>query len=114
MLLTPTALLLYLFGGYILEFVGRDYVTGGLSVLRLMIFASFFIAVNNVYFAIKRIQKDTKEIIVLSGIIFILLIGFGYMLIPILGIIGVGYSLIISYGVGVLIIGIRVYRNRWI
>ncbi|AKB19814.1 MULTISPECIES: polysaccharide biosynthesis C-terminal domain-containing protein [unclassified Methanosarcina] len=112
LLLIPIALFLYLYGDWILGFIGQDYVAGGLGVLKLMIFASFFVVVNNVYFAIKRIQKDTKEITVLSGIICVLLIGFSYLLIPTLGILGIGYAWIISYGVGALIIAIRVWRNR--
>ena len=110
--LIPIGLFLYIYGAWILGFIGQDYVAGGLGVLRLMIFASFFVVVNNVYFAIKRIQKDTKEITVLSGIIFILLIGFSYLLLPILGIKGIGYAWIISYGIGAMIIAIRVWRNR--
>lgn len=112
LLLTPIALFLYLCGSWVLGFIGQDYVAGGLGVLRLMIFASFFVVVNNVYFAIKRVQKDTKEITILSGIIFVLLIGLAYLLIPILGIVGIGYAWIISYGVGALIIIIRVWRDR--
>lgn len=111
LLLTPIALFFYLYGSLILGFIGQDYVAGGSGVFRLMIFASFFVVVNNVYFAIKRIQKDTKEITLLSGIIFVLLIGLAYLLIPVLGIEGIGYAWIISYGTGALIILIQVFRK---
>lgn len=111
LLLTPIALFFYLCGSLILGFIGQDYVAGGLGVFTLMIFASFFVVVNNIYFAIKRIQKDTKEITLLSGIIFILLIGLAFLLIPVLGIEGIGYAWIISYGIGALIIIIQVFRK---
>ena len=111
LLLTPIALFFYLYGSLILGFIGQDYVAGGSDVFRLMIFASFFVVVNNVYFAIKRIQKDTKEITLLSGIIFVLLIGLAFLLIPVLGIEGIGYAWIISYGTGALIILIQVFRK---
>lgn len=111
LLLTPIALFFYLCGSLILGFIGQDYVAGGLGVFTLMIFASFFVVVNNIYFAIKRIQKDTKEITLLSGIIFVLLIGLAYLLIPVLGIEGIGYAWIISYGIGALIIIIQVFRK---
>ncbi|AKB62872.1 oligosaccharide flippase family protein [Methanosarcina mazei] len=111
LLLTPIALFFYLYGSLILGFIGQDYVAGGSGVFRLMIFASFFVVVNNVYFAIKRIQKDTKEITLLSGIIFVLLIGLAFLLIPVLGIEGIGYAWIISYGTGALIILIQVFRK---
>lgn len=111
LLLTPIALFFYLYGSLILGFIGQDYVAGGSGVFRLMIFASFFVVVNNVYFAIKRIQNDTKEITLLSGIIFVLLIGLAFLLIPVLGIEGIGYAWIISYGTGALIILIQVFRK---
>lgn len=111
LLLTPIALFFYLCGSLILGFIGQDYVAGGSGVFTLMIFASFFVVVNNIYFAIKRIQKDTKEITLLSGIIFVLLIGLAYLLIPVLGIEGIGYAWIISYGIGALIIIIQVFRK---
>lgn len=112
--LTPIALVFYLYGDLVLGFVGQDYIAGGLDVLRLMIIASFFVAVSHVYFAIKRIQKDVKEITILSGIIFVFLMGFGYVLLPIFGIIGIGYAWIIIYGLGSLMIVIKVCRERWI
>lgn len=114
LLLTPIAVILFLYGNLILGFVGQDYVIGGLDVLRLMIISSFFVAVSHVYYAIRRIQKDVKEITALSGIIFILLMGLGYVFLPIYGIIGIGYAWIISYGLGSLIILIKVWRERWI
>lgn len=102
--LTPIAVILYLYGYLILGFIGPDYISGGFEILRLMIISSYFVALSYVYFAIRRIEKDVKEIAALSGIIFILLLGFGYILLPVYGIIGIGYAWIISYGVGSLII----------
>lgn len=111
-LLTPIAVMLYLYGNFILGFIGQDYITGGLDILRLMVISCFFVAVSYVYFAIKRIEKDIKEITALSGIIFILLIVCGYILLPIYGITGIGYAWIISYGVGTLIIIIQICRKK--
>ncbi len=111
LLLTPIALFFYLYGSLILGFIGQDYVAGGFRCFQANDLCQFFVVVNNVYFAIKRIQKDTKEITLLSGIIFILLIGLAFLLIPVLGIEGIGYAWIISYGTGALIILIQVFRK---
>ena len=43
-----------------------------------MVVASLFVGVNRVYFAIKRVQKDVKGIVVLNGVIFGLLVGAGF------------------------------------
>ena len=53
----------------VLGVLGAEYAAGGLGVLRAMVAASLFVGVNYVYFAIKRIQKDIKGIVVLNGVI---------------------------------------------
>jgi len=37
--------------------------------------ASLFVGVNYLYFAIKRIQKDVRGLVVLSGVVFGLVVG---------------------------------------
>ena len=44
--------------GWVLGVVGAEYAAGGAGVLRAMVAASLFVGVNQVYFAIKRVQKD--------------------------------------------------------
>ena len=77
-LLVPAAAVLYVCGGWVLGVVGADYAAGGVAVLRVMVVASLFARVNYVYFAIKRIQKDVKGIVVLNGVVFGLVVGLGY------------------------------------
>ena len=43
-----------------------------------IVLTSLFAGVNYVYFAIKRVQKDVKGIVVLNGVIFGLLVGAGF------------------------------------
>ncbi len=73
-MLIPAAALLYLCGGWVLGVVGAEYAAGGAGVLKVMVVASLFVGVNKVYFAIKRVQKDVKGIMVLSGAICSLII----------------------------------------
>ena len=54
----------------------------------MMVVASLFVGVNYVYFAIKRVQKDVKGIVVLNGVIFVLLVGLGYLFMTMFGVIG--------------------------
>lgn len=112
--LLPAAVALYFGGAWVLGITGKDYAIGGLEVLRVMVVSSLFMGVNQVYFAIKRIQKDLSSVIVLSGIISGLLIGLGYIFMPIFGVIGVGYAWIVGNGIGSICVGIMAWKEKWI
>jgi len=106
LLLTPSVIILYFFGELVLQLVGKDYAGRGLNLLRLMALSSFFVAICEIYSSIRRIQKDMKGLILLGALIFALLLGLSYTFIPKLGLPGVGYAWIISYGVsGVVLTG---------
>ncbi len=113
-LLVPAAAVLYVCGGVALGVIGEDYAGGGLGVLRVMVVASLFIGVNYVYFAIKRIQKDVRGIVVLSGVICGLVVGLGYVFMTIFGVIGVGYAWVVGNVVGSVYVGVMVWRNGWV
>lgn len=113
-LLIPAAVVLYVCGGWVLEVIGADYSAGGIEVLRVMIVASLFVGVNNVYFAIRRIQKDVKGIAILSGAIGGLVIGLGYVFMIMFGVVGVGYAWVVSYGIGCVVVGVIVWREGWV
>jgi O-antigen/teichoic acid export membrane protein len=112
--LVPAAIALYFGGEWVLGITGKDYAIGGLQVLRVMVIASLFMGVNQVYFAIKRIQKDISGVVVLSGVISGLLIGLGYVFMAMFGIVGVGYAWLVGNGIGSLFVGLMVWREKWI
>ena len=113
-LLVPAAVLLCVCGGWVLGVVGADYATGGVEVLRMMVVASLFAGINYVYFAIKRIQKDVKGIVVLNGVIFVSLIGLGYLFMTMFGVVGVGYAWVVGNGFGCVCVGVMVWREGWV
>lgn len=114
LLLTPLSIILYLTGGWILGSIGKDYATNGLGLLRIMIISSFFMAIFYIYSSIKKIQKDIKGLILLNGLIFVLLIGLGYIFMQWFGIIGMGYAYIAGYGIGALAVGAIAVKEKWI
>lgn len=85
---------------------------GGLNVLRIMALSSFFVGICEIYASIKRIQKDVKGLILLGALIFALLLGLSYAFIPKLGLLGVGYAWVISYGVSGLVVGLFVKSDE--
>jgi len=113
-LLTPTIIFLYFLGDFVLEIIGKDYSINGLELLRIMSFASIFVAVNYIFFSIKRIQKDVKILVLLSGLISALFLGSSYLFMLEFGLIGIGYAWVLGYGVGAVIVGILVRMERWI
>lgn len=111
--LTPAVILLYVFGGFFLSLIGKSYVEG-LDLLRIMILSSFFVAFQQTYLSIKKIQKDIKELIAISALSFVLLVGLSYILMLEFGIVGIGYAWVLGYGVLALIIGIQIRRSNWL
>jgi O-antigen/teichoic acid export membrane protein len=109
-LLIPSVIILYLFGGYILEVIGKSYAEG-LDLLRILALSSFFVAIVNVYFSIKRVQKDMKGLLLLSSLLFVLLIGLSYFFVLKYGIMGVGFAWIGAYGLCSSVIGVVVWRG---
>ena len=114
LLLIPASVILYVCSYWVLGLVNAEYATGGAGLLKLLIMAGLFSGVNSTYFAIKRVQKDVKELIVLSGIIGGLVIGTGYIFMPMFGVIGAGYAWLAGNGIGSVMVAIMAWRGKWI
>lgn len=110
-ILVPLAIIIFILGGYILGFFGKDYIKG-LDLLRVMVVSSFFYSICQVYFSIGKVQKNIKELIMISLIIFVLLVGLSYLLMLIFGILGVGYAWVISYFIGSLVVFYKIWKLK--
>jgi len=110
--LTPAVIVLYLFGGFFLSLIGKSYVEG-LDLLRVMLLSSFFVAFQQTYLSIKKIQKDIRELIFLSGFIFVTLLGFSYLFMIEYGIVGIGYAWVVGNGLSCLVIMVLMRRSHW-
>lgn len=113
-ILLPAIIILYVVGGSVLGVVGADYATNGLRLLRMMVVANIFVSINFIYLSIMRIQKDMSGLMLLSSLVFVLLIGLSYIFMLMFGIVGVGYAWVMSYGIGSVMVGMTVWRNRWV
>jgi O-antigen/teichoic acid export membrane protein len=109
LILIPLAIILYFFGGYLLGLFGKNY-TIGFDLLRVMVISSFFYAICQVYFSIGKVQKNIRDLIIISLLIFILLVGLSYFLMLQFGILGVGYAWIISYFVGSIFVMVKIRK----
>ncbi|OFV67258.1 MAG: polymerase [Candidatus Syntrophoarchaeum caldarius] len=73
-----------------------------------------FASLSRIFFAIKRIQKDVKELVVLSGLVFGLVVGLGYLFMTMFGVVGVGVAWVVGNGVGSVCVGVMVWREGWV
>ncbi|MEZ5336054.1 MAG: oligosaccharide flippase family protein [Methanolobus sp.] len=112
-ILIPAAVLLYIFSEQALGLMGPIYAAEGSGLLRLMIVASLFTGVNSIYFAIKRIQKEIKELVIVSGIIGLTVLVSSYLFLNLLGLEGAGYGWIAGNMVGcVVVLFIAIRKNE--
>jgi len=111
-LLIPAVIFLYLCGGWVLSVIGKDYSTNGLELLKTMALASVFVAVNYIFFSIKRIQKDVKGLVILSGLVCAVLLSLSYVFMLEFGIVGIGYAWVASYAFGAVVMGVIVLGER--
>jgi len=113
-ILIPGIIALYFAGGPILHLIGKDYAANAGNLIKIFALSSVFVTANSIYFSIKKIQGDVKDLIYLSGAIAILLPATGYCLMKQYGIDGIGYAWTISYAAVALIIAYKVKKNGWI
>lgn len=112
--LTPALLLIYFGSNFLLDAIGKSYSTNGIELLRIMSFASIFMIPTSLYFSVKRIQKKIKELVIVSGTIFLILIGSSYTFMLKYGLLGVGYAWILSYIIGAIIVICLIWKEKWI
>jgi O-antigen/teichoic acid export membrane protein len=111
-LLIPAVIILYFFGDVVLGLIGEEYAANGFELFRVMIFTSLFLPVAYVYSAVKRVQNRVRELVLLNGLIFALLVGLAHICMVNYGIVGIGYAWVISYVISVLVIGIDTLTKR--
>lgn len=111
LLLIPSVIFLYFFGSLLLSLIGY---AAGTKLLRILLLACFFVAVCNIFLSIKRVQKDVRGLIMISGLIFVLLITLSYFFMLEFGIEGVGYAWIAGYGIAAFVVGVVVRREGWV
>lgn len=86
----------------------------GFPLLVIFFASSFFVSGCHIYYAIKRIQKDTKRLIILGALISSITLGLSYPCIATFGKVGVGIAWLIAYFLGCIAIIIMAKLEKWI
>jgi len=91
--LVPAVVFLYLFGGFFLNLINPVYLAG-FQLLQLFLISTIPSVIIYFYFAVTRIQKDNKKLIIISLTQFLLIISLSYILLINYGLIGIGYAFV--------------------
>jgi O-antigen/teichoic acid export membrane protein len=92
LLVIPGIVLIFVLGKFILMIFGKEYAANSLELLRILVFASLPFSVNIVYSAVERAKKRMSRVIMVFFTVASITLLTSYLLIPIIGLIGVGYA----------------------
>jgi O-antigen/teichoic acid export membrane protein len=92
LLLVPAAILLATAGKWLLLAFGHGYSLNALSLLWVLCLSSLPFGVNYIYTGILRVTGRITELIIIWGFLAIGVLVVSYFLLPLTGIIGIGYA----------------------
>ncbi|MDH4068687.1 MAG: polysaccharide biosynthesis protein [Dehalococcoidia bacterium] len=92
LLLVPAAILLAAVGKWLLLAFGHGYSLNALPLLWVLCASSLPYGVNYIYTTILRVVGRITELIIIWGFIAIGTLVVGYLLLPLTGIVGIGYA----------------------
>jgi O-antigen/teichoic acid export membrane protein len=112
MILGPGMLVCFFGGYYILLMFGPSYAQNGLTLLRIFALTAVPDAITNIYISVLRVQRRLRFAALLYLSMAALTLALGWILLPVLGIAGVGLAFLIAQVAGSLVAGVDVIRFR--
>lgn len=110
LILMPLVMIVLILGDILLLVFGEAYSENAVWLLRILAVSAFPLSINFIYFSMKRVQMKMSEVIALSLTIAIVTLGLSYVLLPRIGINGVGIAWLASQSVGAIFVGYRILR----
>jgi O-antigen/teichoic acid export membrane protein len=106
-LLTPAVIVVEILAPRLLLAFGNLYTDKASSLLRLLAVAAFPVAINMIYFAMQRVQNKLKTVVCLTAIAGVITVGLSKVVLPTMGITGVGVAWLTSQSIvaGVVVVG---------
>ena len=92
LLLVPAVIVLILAGKWVLLAFGQSYSANALHLLWVLSVSSLPLAINSIYFTILRVTGRIKELVAIWGFIVLATLLVSYLIMPVTGIIGIGYA----------------------
>lgn len=98
LLLVPAVILVLAFSSQILLMFGGLYSQNATPLLRILAISALPVGINSIYFGVARVEKRLKAVVGLSAFVAVATLGLAYLLLPSLGINGVGVAWLASQG----------------
>jgi len=111
--LVPVILLIVIFGDLLLGFFGNDYLVA-FDLVKVIVVSSPFVAIYNLFTPLQNIRLKAGEVVIMSFIRFMLLVGLSYVFLSWFGVIGAGYAWAVTYAILSLGIAVFVKWKGWI
>lgn len=110
-LLIPGIIVFILLGDKLLLVFGREYSVGGTHLLWLLFPACIPASLNLLYLSIARVEKNHKSIIAITGAIAGSTLVTSYVLLPLLGIMGIGVGWLAAQTVTALVVAPKLLKR---
>ena len=107
----PAMLLIILIGDKLLLLFNPAYAENATSLLRVLAISAIPLSLNQIYFGAKRVEMKMKSVIVLTAFIAVATLTLSSVLLPRMGILGVGVAWLSSQGTVALAI-IVIWASR--
>jgi O-antigen/teichoic acid export membrane protein len=98
LILIPAVIILWIFGGIILRWLGKDYA-GALDILRIFILSGFFVSVYQLFLYLEGIRLEVEVALVFNSIRAFVLILLSYVFLLMFGINGVAWAWMLTHAV---------------
>jgi O-antigen/teichoic acid export membrane protein len=109
----PGVAVLVIFGNYILQLYGSGY-SGGLDLLRLIAINSLLLSLYTVFCSIQKVNMGMDRLIRINILFAVIFLPAAYFLMKLMGILGVGYAMIITFLLIDLVILAIARKEKWI
>ena len=110
-LLVPSVAVILIAGKLILLLFGTEYSEEGHVLLWILALSSLPVAANAIFLSIARVQKRYISIILIPAVITALALIMSYLMIPSLGLKGIGISLLASHAIVAIVSVINIYKT---
>jgi len=113
-LLIPAAAIVYFLADKVLLLYGSQYSQNASDLLRILSISPLPLAVNHLYFSMKRIKRDLKPLIILAALAAVITLVTACIWLPRMNISGAGLAWLCSQSFIALVIIVIMIRNRFI
>lgn len=112
-ILIPAIIVIFLVGDKILLLFGEAYAENATKLLWVLAISALPLSLNQVYFAVKRVQLRMRRVIELSALSMITILALSYFLLPQMGILGAGLAWLAGRSIGLPFIIFEFRGSRW-